>query len=117
MKFLVDAQLPRRLARWLSERGFDAVHTLDLPAGNATTDHAIIERADAEGRIVITKDDDFVQSFILNGQPARLWLISTGNIRNDALESRIAAHWNTIHRALEGAHFIEMGVSGLIIRA
>ena len=27
MKFLVDAQLPRRLAVWLDEAGFPAVHT------------------------------------------------------------------------------------------
>jgi predicted nuclease of predicted toxin-antitoxin system len=36
MKFLADAQLPRRLARWLSAQGHDAVHTLELPAGNRT---------------------------------------------------------------------------------
>jgi predicted nuclease of predicted toxin-antitoxin system len=117
VKCLVDAQLPRRLARWLSDRGVDAVHTLDLPAGNATTDQELTRRADAEERFVITKDDDFVQSFILNGQPARLWLISTGNIRNDALESLMAKHWEAIRQALEEARFIEMGVRGLIIRA
>jgi predicted nuclease of predicted toxin-antitoxin system len=38
MKFVVDAQLPRRLARELAEFGHDAVHTLDLPAGNHTPD-------------------------------------------------------------------------------
>ena len=31
MKFLVDAQLPRRFANWLNEAGQDALHTLDLP--------------------------------------------------------------------------------------
>ena len=34
MKFIVDAQLPKSLARFLSERGFDAIHTLDLPRKN-----------------------------------------------------------------------------------
>jgi hypothetical protein len=46
-----------------------------------------------------------------------LWLISTGNIRNDALESLIVEHWTALERALRGARFIEMGVRGLIIRA
>jgi predicted nuclease of predicted toxin-antitoxin system len=41
MRFLVDAQLPRRLAAWLSETGFDTVHTLDLPFGNRTPDTLI----------------------------------------------------------------------------
>ncbi|WP_394368063.1 DUF5615 family PIN-like protein [Leptolyngbya boryana] len=31
MKFLVDAQLPTRLARLLSEAGYDTLHTRDLP--------------------------------------------------------------------------------------
>ena len=31
MKFLVDAQLPRRLVCELVDLGHDAIHTLDLP--------------------------------------------------------------------------------------
>jgi predicted nuclease of predicted toxin-antitoxin system len=41
MKFLVDAQLPRRMTAWLTAAGCDAVHTLDLPDGNRTTDEQI----------------------------------------------------------------------------
>ena len=36
MKFLVDAQLPRRFVGWLAEAGHDALHTLDLSLGNRT---------------------------------------------------------------------------------
>ncbi len=38
MRFLVDAQLPRRFANWLNEAGHDALHTLDLPRKNLTPD-------------------------------------------------------------------------------
>ena len=38
MKFLVDAQLPRRLVKRFREAGFEAIHTLDLPMGNRTSD-------------------------------------------------------------------------------
>ena len=31
MKFLVDAQLPVRLARFLQASGYDTLHTRDLP--------------------------------------------------------------------------------------
>jgi len=41
MKFLVDAQLPRRLVKRFREAGFDAIHTLDLPMGNRTSDAEI----------------------------------------------------------------------------
>jgi predicted nuclease of predicted toxin-antitoxin system len=38
MRFLIDAQLPRRLAAQLRQAGFEVTHTLDLPEGNRTTD-------------------------------------------------------------------------------
>jgi predicted nuclease of predicted toxin-antitoxin system len=41
MKFLVDAQLPRRLAHRLRDRGHDALHTLDLERGNRTPDRQL----------------------------------------------------------------------------
>jgi predicted nuclease of predicted toxin-antitoxin system len=63
MNFLVDAHLPRRLARRLQEAGHDALHTLDLPRGNRTTDTEINAISLSERRVVITKDADFVNSF------------------------------------------------------
>lgn len=38
MKFIVDAQLPRKLSVYLNEKGYDSIHTLDLPKKNATPD-------------------------------------------------------------------------------
>ena len=54
MKFLVDAQLPRRLARHLNGLGHDAMHRLDLPLRNATPDHEILRVADADDRVVVS---------------------------------------------------------------
>ncbi len=87
MNFLVDAQLPRRLALRLREAGHDTSHTLDLPGGNRATDEEINDLCGREGRIVITKDADFVNSFLISGRPPKLLLISVGNISNDELEA------------------------------
>ena len=38
MKFLVDAQLPKRFALLLNDLGYDVIHTLDLPDKNAASD-------------------------------------------------------------------------------
>jgi predicted nuclease of predicted toxin-antitoxin system len=43
MNFLIDAQLPRRLAYRLRDLNHDAVHTLDLPLRNRTPDSVIEE--------------------------------------------------------------------------
>lgn len=87
MRFLVDAQVPRRMAGWLIAAGCDAVHTLDLPAGNRTTDQQILDLADREQRAVVTKDADCVDSHILQARPGKLLLVSTGNISNRDLEA------------------------------
>lgn len=62
MKFLIDAQLPARLATWLCENDHDAIHTTALPKGNRTPDHEICRVADQESRVVVIKDADFVAS-------------------------------------------------------
>jgi predicted nuclease of predicted toxin-antitoxin system len=87
VKFLIDAHLPRRLARRLCEFGHDAVHTLDLPNGNASSDQELIELATTEDRIAVTKDRDFVDSFILRRESPRLLWITTGNVA----QRRVAA--------------------------
>lgn len=67
MRFLVDAQLPHRLAAALMHAGHDARHTRELPDGNATSDEDIMTFADQEDRVVMTKDGDFRNSHLLRG--------------------------------------------------
>ena len=66
MNFLIDANLPRRLVHLFRERGHHAVHTLDLPDGNATEDAAILQYSDENDCVITTKDSDFTTSFWLN---------------------------------------------------
>lgn len=115
MRFLVDAQLPRRFCAWLVEAGHDASHTLDLPLGNKTTDNEILDVAEREQRIVVTKDDDFVQSYLVTGRPQGLLLVSTGNISNDKLELIVRAHIRAIATAFESASFVELGRESLTV--
>ena len=116
MRFLLDAQLPRRLARELTSLGHEAVHTLDLPDGNRTSDDRICEIADSESRLVVTKDRDFVDAFILRGTPRRLLFISTGNIGNDALIVLFARRLPEIEAVSATSRFIELSRSALLIR-
>ena len=85
LQFMVDAQLPISISEYLKSRGHDSKHTLELPAQNATSDQELMRIATIEQRILITKDDDFLQSYLLYKMPAKLLLIKTGNIRNKEL--------------------------------
>jgi predicted nuclease of predicted toxin-antitoxin system len=116
MNFLVDAQLPRRMTGWLASAGCDAIHTLDLPDGNRTTDEQVNDVADREQRVVISKDSDFVDGHLLRGRPAKLLLVSTGNISNQALEALIVPLLPDIIREFQSNLFLELGPAGITIR-
>ena len=107
--FVIDAQLPYRLKNWLIYKGYDAIHTLDLPLKNLTSDTFIADFSLQENRIVITKDDDFLKLNILNGKPKRLILLTTGNIVNADLISLFEKNFDFIIDLLEReAMIIEM---------
>ncbi len=62
-----------------------AVHTLDLPHQNRTTDSEINKISIEEQRVVILKDLDFIESLLISDKPYKLIYISTGNITNKRL--------------------------------
>ena len=117
MKFVVDAQLPRRLARELAAAGHDAIHTSDFPAANRSLDKEIVARAMRENRIVVTKDNDFVTSYLLHGSPPKLLLISTGNISNDQLSKLLASNLSALEKAFSKHDFVELSALTITIHA
>ena|SRR5437764_1275135 len=114
MKFLVDAQLPRRLVSQLRGAGHDAIHTLDLSLGNRTPDSVINEFSIQDGYVVITKDADFVNSFHLQRRPHKLLLVSTGNIGNSELESLLLSKLDSIADGFDHFDFIEINRTAII---
>ena len=115
MKFLVDAQLPQLLAMWLKNRGFDAIHTLELPEANRSDDQEIIATADREDRIVVSKDGDFFDDHILRGKPRRLLVVKTGNIKNRDLIRLFERNTERIEKLFRRYVLIEISRSDLIV--
>ncbi len=115
MRFLIDAQLPRRLAVRLVALGHEAIHTADLPAGNQTPDRVICAEADVTDATVVTKDADFVISRTLHGSPRRLLVIATGNIDNLTLIKLIEVNLGAIEQAVAMQSHVELNATRLII--
>jgi predicted nuclease of predicted toxin-antitoxin system len=115
VKFLIDTQLPAKLARVLSAAGHDVVHTSQLPDGNRTTDAALCALADEDGRVIVTKDRDFRNSHLLDHSPQRLLVVATGNISNRDLLALFSNNLETLVEALSEATFVELGSAGLVI--
>ncbi|MFM7535381.1 MAG: DUF5615 family PIN-like protein [Acidimicrobiales bacterium] len=116
MRFLVDAQLPARLARLLTSLGHDAVHTSQLPDGNRTPDGRVAAIADAEQRVLVTKDGDFRDSHLLRRSPERLLIVGTGNISNDELLDLVEANVDDIVGSLTGSSVVELRRNALVVR-
>lgn len=115
MKFIIDAQLPKRLCKLLSGNEVDCVHTLDLPDRNKTKDNQILQLSVLEKRIVVTKDSDFLRSFLLKRMPPKLFLISTVNMQNDELLKLFEKHFSVIKELFEKKDFIELTKDEIIV--
>ncbi len=108
MKFLVDAQLPPALARWLRESGYDAAHVEEVGLREAE-DRLIWEHTLKSRAILITKDEDFAaRSANSIAAPNVVWL-RVGNSTNHALRLWIEPRWAGVVQLLgEGHRLIEV---------
>ena len=85
MTFLVDAQLPPALAQWIFARGHEATHVSDIALLKAT-DPDIWEHARQQNAIIISKDEDFVDRWLMEQAPVALIWVPKGQL----LESGVA---------------------------
>lgn len=106
MNFLIDAQLPPALCSWLREREHQATHVHELGM-SAATDDEIAARAEVDGAVLVSKDEDFV-TLRLPDRFALLWL-RCGNSTNRALTAWLEPRWAQIERWLaRGERFVEV---------
>ncbi len=115
MKFLIDAQLPKKLASIFDKAGHDTLHTLDLPNQNFTKDSQINQISVEEKRVVVSKDMDFIESLLISDKPYKLLAVSTGNITNKVLLELFEKHLEQIVLHLKENRFIEITSKDIII--
>jgi predicted nuclease of predicted toxin-antitoxin system len=111
MNFIIDAQLPISLSEFLKSKGLSSVHTLELPKKNKTSDFEILKIALEKNAIIITKDLDFLDSFLLKQEPRKLILVKTGNISNKKLIEIFIKNLDDILAIISRSNLIEIGQS------
>lgn len=100
MRFLIDAQLPPRLAYRLVAADHQAVHVAELGLATAT-DGVIWNEAQAQSAALITKDRDFATLRIAKSAgPPIVWL-RFGNCDTDTLIRRVIGSLDLIVAAVE----------------
>ena len=108
MRFLVDAQLPPALARWLGEHGYSATPVREAGLRDSD-DGSIWNFAMSGGWTVITKDEDFVERCLNNpAAPVVIWL-RMGNCTNRVLFEWLEPLLGEIIRQVEsGQRMVEV---------
>ena len=103
MTFLVDAQLPPALVRWLRQQGPAAQHVEDVGLREAE-DTTIWNHAINTGAILLTKDEDFAERAAREAaSPVIVWL-RVGNTTNQALLQWLAPRWLQITELLDAGN-------------
>ena len=115
MKFIVDAQLPKSLSDLLNRKGHDSIHTIELPRKNKTDDTSILELALKDSRIVISKDTDFLEMYLVKHQPEKLILVRTGNIGNRELLLLFEKYLERICELLNTNSLLEITKSVIVV--
>ena len=105
VRFLVDAQLPPLLARYLAEVGHETEHVGDVGLLEAS-DRDIWAHAIATNAVLITKDEDFVTMRAFNKLgPAVVW-VRFGNTTKQELLTRFNATFGGVLAALQSGETV-----------
>lgn len=115
MKFLCDVNIAIRVAKFLAAQGAEVAHVNQLRERWNTSDQKIREMADAQQAIVVSKDSDFRDSFLLRGTPKKLVHVCLGNAATDDIIELPRLDWSVLLRYVANDRFyLELNYHGLI---
>jgi predicted nuclease of predicted toxin-antitoxin system len=106
MKFICDVHISFKLVRHLKDKGHPAIHVNDILNKWYTKDKDISEYADKNDLILITKDADFKNSFLLHHTPKKLIKVNLGNISNEMLIKLISDNLHAMERLSHAKKFM-----------
>lgn len=108
MRWIVDAQLPPALSRFLCDQDEEAEHVSDVGLMQAT-DSEIWDYAIANNSVIVTKDEDFpVRASLAEAPPSIVWL-RIGNCSRGELLNWFAPFLDDIkNRISNGDQLIEI---------
>lgn len=68
-----------------------------------------------ERRVVITKDTDFYNGYLIHGEPFKLLFVTTGNVSNAQLEALFAANLPDLVRLPSQHEVVEISKQAIIV--
>ncbi len=92
MKVLCDVHIPYGLVNFFLDKGIDAIHVNTILQKWNTKDADISRYADESDFILITKDSDFRDSFLIQKTPRKPIRVTLGNTSNNDLIKAFENH-------------------------
>jgi predicted nuclease of predicted toxin-antitoxin system len=117
MRFLLDMGLPRRTARFLCERGHDAVHLREQGL-QRMTDVEIIAKARTEQRVILTHDLDFgrIMALSKSSLPSVI-TFRLSDMRPDQVNRYLQRVLNRFGDELSAGALVSVGERAIRVRA
>ena len=116
MKFLVDEQLPISLVKWLAAQGYDVIHATSLGKNLRISDKEVCKESMLNQRVVISKDIDFLNTYLIRKEPWKLIYLTTGNISNKVLLELFQSNLSQLIDLLGKVSVVEMNQQNIFVR-
>jgi predicted nuclease of predicted toxin-antitoxin system len=117
LKFLLNVNLPRSLARALGDEGHSCRHAADIGLAKAA-DTAIVNEARTGGEIIMTHDLDYGHLLAFSGEATPSVIIfRVRNSHPENLLRRFMSAWPEIEAALRSGAIVAVEDAGVRIRA
>ena len=92
MKVLCDVHIALKVVRFFQSKNVNALHVNDLPDSYYSSDKDICKFADKSDYVVVTKDSDFLDTYLVHRTPKSLIKINLGNISTPELIAIFERH-------------------------
>jgi predicted nuclease of predicted toxin-antitoxin system len=102
-KYLIDANLPRRLKVWSSDECL-FVHDINP----SWRDHEIRKFGYDRGLTIVTKDADFADFMFVGLPTPRIIHIRLGNMKFAEFEAYLERVWDDVCQMSEGYHLVRL---------
>ena len=106
MKFLCDVHISYKIVRYLRSLEFETIHVNEILEKWHTKDGDICTYADENDLIVLTKDADFRNSFLISNTPQKLVKVNLGNLSTSILIGVISENLQAIQKLNSSGGFM-----------
>ncbi len=106
MRFLCDVHISFKIKNFLVYSGCECGHVNEILQGDLTSDHNIATYCNEHDLILISKDQDFTDSYFLRRLPQKFIKISLGNISTNQLIDLIKTTLPIIEELQTRDHFM-----------